>query len=41
VVRASVAEYERQVNEVVMLALDLRSRRRRRARTGTAQLKLV
>jgi hypothetical protein len=38
---ASVGEYERQVNEVVMLALDLRSRRRRRQRAATAQLKLV
>jgi hypothetical protein len=38
---ASVSEYERQVNEVVLLALDLRARRRRRSRAGAAQLKLV
>jgi Histidine kinase-, DNA gyrase B-, and HSP90-like ATPase len=38
---ASVAEYERQVNEVVMLAVDLRARRRRGARPRTSQLKLV
>jgi len=38
---ASVTEYERQVNEVVLLALDLRARRRRRTRGAASQLKLV
>src|SRR5207302_4656077 len=36
---ASVTEYERQVNEVVLLALDLRARRRRRTRGAASQLK--
>jgi hypothetical protein len=38
---ASVSEYEQRVNEVVMLALDLKARRRRRPRGKVPQLKLI
>jgi len=36
----SLAEYERQVNQVILLALGLRRRRQRRRRTGQATLRL-
>ncbi len=38
---ASIAEYERRVNEVLLLALDLRTRRRRRPRRRAPQLELL
>jgi PHD/YefM family antitoxin component YafN of YafNO toxin-antitoxin module len=36
----TVAEYERRVNEIVLLALRLRGRRRK-VRTSLAQLKIL
>ena len=36
----TVAEYERRVNEIVLLAFQLRERRRK-ARTAAAQLKIL
>jgi hypothetical protein len=39
---ASVSDYERRVNEVVLLAFQLRARRREaRSRKATAQLPLI
>jgi hypothetical protein len=38
---ASVAEYERRVNEILMLAFELRGRRRRAPRGRPPQLDLL
>ena len=37
----SVAEYERRVNEIVLTAAALKTRRKRRPPTPTSQLRLI